>query len=295
MFRKVSKIGPSTLMISLPSKWVKKFGIKKGHELDVIEEGNVLKIRNAARRSDGAISVHVASETMLKRALISAYIAGYDELSLSVESHITNDVINDVLETLLGYEIVEHSANSYLIRDVARAMNTEFDAILRRLFSMSLSMSEEVLAACKEGDVAKMERIAAVERTTNKFANFCLRVLNKAGHPQHQKLQTLVTLVNELEKIADSYRDICRQGRTKSPASKTIQALVEANAVLKDLHKMFYGFEPDKAESITQKRQAVQHELMEMIRKHHTDHALLAHMLYLVTILAHMEYVIFYR
>src|SRR3989344_2833381 len=44
MKRKVALIGPSTLMVSLPSKFVKKFGIKKGDELDVEEKGSSLTI-----------------------------------------------------------------------------------------------------------------------------------------------------------------------------------------------------------------------------------------------------------
>ena len=37
--RKVSLIGPSTLMVSLPSKWVKEFGVKKGDEINITENG----------------------------------------------------------------------------------------------------------------------------------------------------------------------------------------------------------------------------------------------------------------
>jgi len=42
MKRKVSQIGPATLMVSLPSKWAKQFGVKKGSELEIEEKGNKL-------------------------------------------------------------------------------------------------------------------------------------------------------------------------------------------------------------------------------------------------------------
>ena len=35
MKRKIVKQGAATLMISLPSKWCKKFGLKKGDEVDI--------------------------------------------------------------------------------------------------------------------------------------------------------------------------------------------------------------------------------------------------------------------
>ena len=43
MKRKVIQIADSTQLISLPRKWALKYGIKKGDELDVEEQGsNVL-------------------------------------------------------------------------------------------------------------------------------------------------------------------------------------------------------------------------------------------------------------
>ncbi len=45
MKRKVSLHGPSTLTVSLPSKWVKKYCIKKGDELDIEEKNSTLIIQ----------------------------------------------------------------------------------------------------------------------------------------------------------------------------------------------------------------------------------------------------------
>ena len=44
MQRKVIQQGPSTLMVSLPSKWVKENNIKKGEELTVDWTNNQLTI-----------------------------------------------------------------------------------------------------------------------------------------------------------------------------------------------------------------------------------------------------------
>ena len=42
MIRKVIQQGPGTLMVSLPSKWVKKNGIEKGQDINVMMKGNML-------------------------------------------------------------------------------------------------------------------------------------------------------------------------------------------------------------------------------------------------------------
>ena len=44
MIRKVNLIGPSSLMISLPSKWVRRLQVKKGDEIEVKEKGNSLVV-----------------------------------------------------------------------------------------------------------------------------------------------------------------------------------------------------------------------------------------------------------
>ena len=44
MKRKVAQIGPATLMVSLPSKWVKRNKVKKGQEVDVIEDNTKLTV-----------------------------------------------------------------------------------------------------------------------------------------------------------------------------------------------------------------------------------------------------------
>ena len=44
MKRKLVRQGSSTLMISLPSKWVKSNNLDKGSEIDIDEKENVLEI-----------------------------------------------------------------------------------------------------------------------------------------------------------------------------------------------------------------------------------------------------------
>ena len=45
MRRKIVQHGPATLTLSLPSGWAKKWGIKKGSELEVEELGKELRIK----------------------------------------------------------------------------------------------------------------------------------------------------------------------------------------------------------------------------------------------------------
>jgi len=50
MKRKIVQHGSSSLTITLPIKWVEKFGLKKGGELNVEENGPTLLISTGGRR-----------------------------------------------------------------------------------------------------------------------------------------------------------------------------------------------------------------------------------------------------
>jgi len=84
MERKVIQLGPSTLALTLPSKWVKEKGIKKGSELEIQAKGDKLTISSASREEIQSISLDVS--TLDKRAigwLMSAlHTYGYDEITL---------------------------------------------------------------------------------------------------------------------------------------------------------------------------------------------------------------------
>ncbi|MBT5043325.1 AbrB/MazE/SpoVT family DNA-binding domain-containing protein, partial [Candidatus Woesearchaeota archaeon] len=57
--RKVSLIGPSTLMVSLPSKWVKAFGIKKGDEIEITENGSNLLLESQRLKKGEALRINL--------------------------------------------------------------------------------------------------------------------------------------------------------------------------------------------------------------------------------------------
>ena len=84
MKRSVIQIANSTQLISLPRKWALKYGIKKGDELEVEEQGNKLYIGTEKTQESGNIEVDITgldrdSFMFLIRIL---YIRGYNEIKL---------------------------------------------------------------------------------------------------------------------------------------------------------------------------------------------------------------------
>src|SRR3989344_3053601 len=108
MKRKVSQIGPSTLMVSLPSKWVKKFNVKKGNEIDLEEDSNRLIISTGTASNQKRIELDIGKFPSLTRMYImEAYRSGFDEVSITFQNIKDLKLIKETAsDILLGFEIV---------------------------------------------------------------------------------------------------------------------------------------------------------------------------------------------
>ena len=86
MERKVIQQGPATLSVSLPSKWVQRFNVKKGDNVFVNDQGNKLEISKSSINAEKKTITIKTDETydcsIIGRELSAAYVAGYDEVEI---------------------------------------------------------------------------------------------------------------------------------------------------------------------------------------------------------------------
>lgn len=291
MIRKVNQIGPSTLMVSLPSKWAKKLGIEKGQELDVLEEGNTLRVRKPGHQAGEVVTFQGTDEGTIKRYLNTLYMAGCDEVCIRA-SNLNMQHIESLIEPLLGYEVIEHTAASCTIRDIAQSLNKEFDSALRRVFLINMAMGEECTAGMQKRDIEKLARTAQMERTNNKFTNFCTRILNKYGYPDAKRFHAFIKLISELEKVADAYRDICVYAEEVMPKAPVKGILKNIVTLFKDYYEVFYTFDIQKVENLAKRRRELHARVRELAKKKNTEVLILMEELYLLKVFAHIEYLL---
>ena len=83
MERKVMKQGPSTLVVSLPSKWTKKYNVKKGSSIFLKEHGSTISISKHAEKGETKITVDASGTLPMTHRITGAlYKAGYDEINM---------------------------------------------------------------------------------------------------------------------------------------------------------------------------------------------------------------------
>ena len=280
MKRKVIKQGHDTLTITLPSKWAKKFGIKAGDELDLIEQKKSILINPAKDAEVGEISVDVRGFTiqLLWRYIISSYRAGYDQIKVIFEEsakdhknlytafsyntfeyiqskdHLLKlsqiEAIQALVNRLIGIEIIDQKDNSCIIKEMSELSYKEFDNSLRRIFLIIKEMGSHIQQSLS-GDKNGLKSIHMIDTHLDRFEDFCLRVLNKKGYVNFNKTSIVYSIIFLLEMIGDEYKEVSIKLLSSRNVSKKLTESIRATIVMfNNLYSLFYSFDKESLKKI---------------------------------------------
>jgi len=278
MQRKVAQIGPATLMVSLPSKWAKRYGVKKGDEIEIKEAGkslilNIDKVKNIERTS---VDVSNLNERVIKWVLSALHKSGYDEIEVKYSGQKTLKVIQDMIQNvLMGFAIMDQNDKIVVLRCVAQDVPTEFDAALRRAFLVTISLAENSLQLIKNKNYQGLDGLISLEQTNNQLTNFCERILNKHGLGNEKTNSFWYIIAWNLEKICDEYKYICTLKFNKPLDKNVLTYYEDTNSLLKDYYELFYNFDINKAKELENRSEDLEKNGKELINKHNLIHYLL--------------------
>ncbi|HJX05091.1 MAG TPA: AbrB/MazE/SpoVT family DNA-binding domain-containing protein [Candidatus Nanoarchaeia archaeon] len=246
--RKVILHGPSTLTISLPSKWAKAQNINKGDELNVEETGAFIKVypgeEHLLTKKTSVDFSELDKETI--RVMLSVlYESGYDELLVSFKEPKTVHIVQELISpALLGYETVEQRSNACIVRNVTGDHFSELESLIRRAFLVTLSLAENSLTEIKKGSISQLNELLVLEKTNNKLTNYCHRLINKQPYKDKGAIYKYI-IVWVFESICDDYRDLIKLILGKknlrfSPAF--LEAYQGINNLVRQYYSLFYKY-----------------------------------------------------
>ncbi|MBT7557683.1 phosphate uptake regulator PhoU [Candidatus Woesearchaeota archaeon] len=255
--RKVSLIGPSTLMVSLPSKWVKAFGIKKGDEIEITENGSNLLLESQRLKKGEALRINLTglNANLIYYTIYSAYRGGSEEIELvfdtekvinknTGEKEMVLDVISSAVDNLVGMEIMTQRKNYVQIKEISKVNREEFSNALMRIFITLVNTSEDMVDAMNNKDKVVLERIKKVsDKKINKLCDFCARIINKGGIVENNKSPIYYNIISTLEEIGDSLEDLCEIGLKDF---KVVKKVKKVNGLLEVLYRLFCDYKVDK-------------------------------------------------
>lgn len=262
MKRSVIQLAGRTLLVSLPAKWADSNNVKKGDELDVIEDNHRLLINTEPKTTLETAELDAdVLKASIKRFIFALYKKGIDEIKITYSDEAVADVIRDtLLNETVGYEIVSQTPKSCIVKLITSGNITEFDNLLRRTFLLLMSMSEEILISIKDKNYGQLLKTALLEGSNNRLTTVCRRSLNKWGNDTYKKIGPIYYIVEELEKLADEYKHLCKN-LARAEKSGNIAIRPEAlgffertHEELRAFYELFYKFNINSILTIDEKR-----------------------------------------
>lgn len=267
MKRKVNRVGPSTLTVSLPSKWAKQLGIKAGDEIEVEERANQLVIGRHKSPLKKEISIHVASpEHFLKRFLVTPYIKGYDSIKVSYDDPRVYSLVFDTMNTLLlGFEVVHHAKNECIIKNIADSIDDEYDNNQRKYFLHIKQVLSHLVEGVEKKDMQEIEHLLLIDATIDRLHLFMRRILNTKGYKDESKGKSLYYMISLLETVSDRCRDIARRIKTTQefPPSHFVELLKLTEKNIELYYDLFYNFDRMKIIDLKKNNLIIQKKILE--------------------------------
>jgi len=236
MERSIIQLAKSTLVVSLPKKWLEKQDLHKGDKVQLEEKEDRLTIRSKGKKNSSITINLKKGQVFTTRHVADLYIRGYDEVIITFNDE---PIVQKIMkEDLLGFEIVERSKNRVVIKNVADNIETEFDSMLRRAFILVKEMG--TMISKEKIDPATLDELLSLEDMVNKFTSFCKRVLNKQGYNPSYKTPFLYVFTKDLEVLGDIYKYMAKDITTYS--KKELAFIYLANTYVEQLYALFYTY-----------------------------------------------------
>lgn len=263
--RKLVKAGASSLVVSLPKKWVSKKGLSTG-DVVYISELNDGSIRLSAARTSqpeerkATITTDGKSLQTLKREITSAYLNNFDTIDIIGEAikayHLE---LRKLVHDFVAFEITEQTATRITAKDLLNREEVSVDKTLRRMDMTVRSMLSDVFSepiSIRDHDVNRMYFLI------NKLLKHSVQDHAVAEQINVQPAEILATwdLCSALESIADDAVELAKVKKTRQ--------LEEAMKLLKEKHEMaigaFFSRKLKDAEQVSLSREEVQDGLKKL-------------------------------
>ena|SRR3989344_1828500 len=284
MKRKIVRHGSSSLTVTLPIKWIERYKLKKGDEIDIEESGSNLIVSTKEESSPKKKIIKKDSYPFNKNNLSHLYQLGYDEIEIEIEDSKMIDEIKERLPYCTGYEIIDQKNNTLFIKSIVTTLDSEFDNLFRKTFLLTEEMGKEIISIVESNNFDKIKEIRNLESINNKFSDICIRILNKRGYKIQNRTMQIYEVVKDLEKIADEFKYICDFLTKEKKLNKNLlNSLKDTVNYFTIFYKLFYTHEKKLKEEIYSKRKSLLDNLLKQIQSAKGKEALFIHYLINIT------------
>lgn len=194
MIRKSIQINPTTLAITLPSKWVKSHNVGKGEEISIDEERGKLVVSPPKEAKPIKKSAHLELKSeyrqYIKIVITNAYRLGYDVLELGFRTEKQFDLIKDVVANqTIGYEITEKKGNRCKIESITEPPEDKVDVLLKKIFFTIKDVSGTILDFLNNNSELDLKYLKSQRFDLDQYIYFCKRNISKTRFEEKSYLK----------------------------------------------------------------------------------------------------------
>jgi len=261
--RKVQRLGPSTLAMTLPAEWAQEYDVEKGDEvsLRIGGKGTVTVLPETAHNegSEAVVTTEGLDADSVERAIIAQYVLGRRIIDIEAgedEGTLPGDHINAVYNAetqLMGLGVVEETPERITIRCSVDPEDFTLDNLLKRLESTGSTMRNEAVRSLAHQNPDIAQRALNRERQANKIFVLLLRLLftsyqnpnlaRAVGLTDSFPLIGYRSIAKNLELTADNAEDIAEtalnaEGHTLNVGSGTMRRIREYTDEVNELTEL---------------------------------------------------------
>ena len=199
--RRLQKIG-SSMLVSLPSEWVKNNNLKKGNMVMIeVNRNNSISIYPSDIDAEDVKEVNIPhpqlSMDSLTNQIYGAYLLGYNSIRIKGKSQISFDdreVIKLAMRKLVGLEIVDENGCNIISQFLLDANTLDAEKILRRMSSIVAGMYKDTLIGIQKKENGTERSIVSRDDEVDRQYFLLVRLIRSAM--MDQKLASKLNLSN---------------------------------------------------------------------------------------------------
>lgn len=226
--RKLIKQGADSFTLTVPKSWVKGNNLKAGAEIDLDVQDDKLVISARKLLQERSVTIPLPSKlyhTTLWYAVMSAYVAGYQEIVLQpssttcilidriryTKSTITiAKALEEIMAILVGMEVLVQSKDKIVIREIASGNPTQLSTTLNRSFYVLGMVIDETAAAARTGRSEEVLQSFFATANIHKLHQYCLRLLQQYGFERQDRTIFVARMISSLDEFASRLKALLR-------------------------------------------------------------------------------------
>lgn len=188
MKRKLVKQGAATLMISLPTKWLKDHGLGKGQDIDLtlMDDHLIISSEESGSKREAEITLWDLNESSIRTLITNTYRKGFERVIINFEDEKQFELMEEVIRTyLIGFDVVKKEKNKCIVENITEPSSDQFGNILSKVF-LNIETLVEITKNRFEGKKPE-ENYIDIEKRIMQYDNFCRRVISKGSFIREKK------------------------------------------------------------------------------------------------------------